>query len=367
MGRKTQKVLQLLTNSLDLAKTKKVLKVNPILEINKHQFSSSQLSVFEFDTQHCNYHQQLSVDKLAAISQSQHKLWLNVDIINTSDIKAIAQAFNLHNLIVEDILSINQRPKLDEIDQHIYCIMQMMYYNEIDNSIESEQVSLVLSKQFLLSFQDDANRDHFDATRQKLSISGSKLRQNGLDYLMYVLLDAIVDNYYIVMEKLGEQIEQLEEKISKGIHNRFTMNSINNLRKEMIVFRRNVIPVRDLLNNIIRNDNPLIAVDNKRFYKDVLDHIEQAIDLSNDYKDIITNIRDLYLNQINLRSNEVMKFLAIVTTLLAPATVLGGIFGMNFDRLPWQHNPYGFIFVGALMIGIPILMLMWFKSKGWFE
>jgi magnesium transporter len=361
-----KRFFKIIASPLDLARTKKILHVNPTKEIKSIVSDKSKLALYTYDAVKLNKYDDIAADSIRQHMTGSLKKWLNVDIVHAGTIAQVQKEFNIHALIVEDILNANQRPKVDEAEDQIYCVMQMLYFNEIDKSVESEQVSFVLGKHFLLTFQDDEARDHFDVIRQKLEIGNSKLRSNGSDFLFYTLLDAIVDNYYIVMDKLGIEIEQLEERISRGETTEYTMSAINNLRKEMIMFRRNVVPVRDVLSNLCYTENTLIEPSNRRYYKDVLDHIVQAIDLSDNYRDIVTNIRDLYVNQVNLKSNEVMKFLAIITSLLAPATVLGGIFGMNFDRLPWQHNQYGFAFVAILMIGIPLLMLTWFKKQGWF-
>lgn len=217
----------------------------------------------------------------------------------------------------------------------------------------------------MISFQDDSSRDVFDGLREKLRIPSSKLRQSGADYLCYALLDMIVDNYYIVMEKLGERIEMLEEEIIR-FSNTNSISDINSLRKEMIVLKRNVAPVRELVNGYIRSDSELIEERTTKYFKDVYDHIVQANDLAENYRDMMINLQDLYLSNVNLKMNEVMKVMAIVTCLLAPATVIGGIFGMNFDRIPTLHNEYGFFTAVFFMILIPVWMLFTFRKRGWF-
>jgi magnesium transporter len=366
MGAKTNKILSLL-NPREIIKTKRVLNVNPTLTPKRDYNIASIMSLYTYDCNSAVYNENISLENIFKTKiNASSKQWLNVDVLQPATVQTIANAYKVHPLIIEDILSTFQRPKLDELDKQIYCVLQMMYFNETEKSIESEQVSFVMGANFLLSFQEDEHRDHFDVVRTKLNTENSKCRKYDIDYLLYSLLDAIVDNYYLVMEKLGESIELIEEDITKGATDNFTMNRINSLRKEMIMFRRNIIPVRDLINNILNSDNILLKPDNKRYFKDVYDHILQAADLSDNYRDMVMNIRDLYLNQVNLKINEVMKFLAIVTALLAPATVIGGIFGMNFDKIPWLHNNYGFFLAVALMLLIPLFMLTWFKKKNWF-
>jgi magnesium transporter len=365
MTNSAKKYLAIL-NPLDLLKTKKVLQVNPTLSSARDVLKQTVLSIHAYTAQTIHVAHNTNIAEVSKNIKSDNSIWLNVDIVNKETVDGLSKILNIHPLIAEDILSENQRPKMDEIDDQIYCVLQMLYYNDIDHSIENEQVSFVLGKKFLVSFQDDESRDHFNPIREKLQLANSKCRTYSVDYLLYSLLDSIVDHYYIVMEKLGASIENLEETISKGKGDHFTMNRINSLRKEMILYRRNIVPARDLIHNLVRTDNTLIAESNKRYFKDVQDHIEQAVDLSENYRDVVANIRDLYINQINLKSNEVMKFLTIVTALLAPATVIGGIFGMNFDKIPYLHNVYGFWIAVGLMIMIPLFMLLWFRKKGWY-
>jgi len=179
------------------------------------------------------------------------------------------------------------------------------------------------------------------------------------------MLDLIVDNYFIVMERLGENIEQLEEEVIR-YSNKRTLARINQFRKEMIVLKRNIAPVRDILSSVQRSESELLDDRTTKYFNDVYDHIIQAYDLSENYRDIIATMQDLYINNVNLRMNEVMKVMAIVTCLLAPATVIGGIFGMNFETIPYIHNQYGFWIAVAAMLIIPVWMIMMFKKRGWF-
>jgi magnesium transporter len=181
---------------------------------------------------------------------------------------------------------------------------------------------MVLGKNFVISFQEDANRDVFNPLRDRLKIAGSRVRQSNADFLFYSMLDMIVDNYYVVMEKLGEKIENLEEDILRNANSR-SLAKINLLRKEMIVLKRNIAPVRDLVNGILRSDSPLIEEKTEKYFKDIYDHIVQANDLAENHRDMMMNLHDLYLSNVNLKMNEVMKVMAIVTCLLAPATVIG--------------------------------------------
>lgn len=354
-----------LFNPLELLRTKKVLQVNPTTVAARKEPESIKLFVYDYNDRQIDVRELSDVTSSYAYLESPLITWLNVDGLRKTDIENICNKYGIHNLITEDILSMGHRPKMDEINELLFCLLNMMYFNEKDSAVEIEQISIVLGKNFVISFQEDERRDVFNPLREKLKISGSKIRQNGADFLFYSLIDMIVDNYYLVMEKLGEKIEALEEDIVRNSNKR-TLAKINILRKEMIILKRNIAPVRDLVNGILRSESELIEEKTVKYFKDVYDHIVQANDLAENYRDMMMNLHDLYLSNVNLKMNEVMKVMAIVTCLLAPATVIGGIFGMNFESIPLLHNKWGFFISVGLMLFIPLAMLRMFKRQGWF-
>lgn len=346
-------------------RTKKILSVNPTIPPKREEAREVRVFVHDFDAQDHEEYELKSVADCFGLKENNKITWINIDGLRKADVELICNHFDIHYLIMEDILSINQRPKMDEISPIIFCLLNMLYYNQQTSSVEQEQISLVLGKGFVLSFQEDAMRDVFDPLRDRLKIAHSKLRQNGADYLLYSLLDLIVDNYYIVMESLGDCIEELEEDVIR-YSNQHSLARINKLRKELIVLKRNITPVRDLINGIIRSDSDLLQERNTKYFKDVYDHIVQANDLTENYRDVLMNIQDLYISNVNLKMNEVMKVMAIVTCLLAPPTVIVGIFGMNFDVIPFAHTHTGFYTTVALTLLIPAVMLYIFKRRHWF-
>jgi magnesium transporter len=352
-------------NPLSHVRTKEILKVNPTIIPQRKHDQSTNIAVFEYNENIFTTNKLIDTTTCPEIKNNNTVKWMNVDGINKSIVEAIAAQFQLHFLLVEDILSIGQRPKMDEIDNHVFCLLNMLYFNKEKSSIEAEQISIVLGNDYVISFQEDANRDVFDSLRNKLQVTGAKIRKSTADYLCYTLIDLIVDNYFLVMDELGNKIEMLEEEIIRKPSPR-CLAKINSIRKEIIVLKRNIVPLRELVNGYIRSDNPLISENNNKYFKDIYDHVIQAIDLVENYRDMMMSMQDLYINQVNLKMNEVMKVMAIVTCLLAPATVIGGIFGMNFEQIPYLHNQYGFYITVLLMLIIPIYMLKIFKGRGWF-
>lgn len=364
---KPEKYLRYLVpiNLFGARRTREILNQNPTVIPFREDSKEVRITVFDYNSNIMEAYELSDVKECFQFLNTDTITWINIDGIRKADVEGLSNYFLVHPLIQEDILSINQRPKMDEIDNIMFCLLNMLYYNKEKNTVEQEQISIVLGKNFVLSFQEDASRDVFNALREKLKIVNSRLRHGGADYLCYTMLDMIVDHYFIVMENLGDQIEDLEEEVIRSTTQR-TLAKINQVRKELIVLKRNMAPVRDLINGFIRSDSDLLEDRNTKYFKDIYDHIVQANDLSETYRDMMINMHDLYINNVNLKMNEVMKVMAIVTCLLAPATVIGGIFGMNFETIPWLHNPYGFFGAVAIMLIIPIWMLLFFRRRGWF-
>lgn len=354
-----------LPNLFGTQRTKEILSVNPTVIPIREEAKEVVIHAFDYDADGIEEKRLKNVEDAFLYKKSSRISWINIDGLRKADVEAICNHFQIHPLLIEDILSVNQRPKMDEVEGVMFCLLNMLYYNDTKQTVEQEQISIVLGRDFVISFQEDASRDVFNPLRERLKLTTSKARQRSADYLCYSMLDMIVDNYFLVMEKLGDRIEMLEEEVIRNSNKR-SLARINQLRKELIVLKRNTVPVRDLLNGILRSESELLDDRNTKYYKDIYDHIVQAIDLSENYRDVMMSMQDLYISNVNLKMNEVMKVMAIVTCLLAPATVIGGIFGMNFDTIPYLHNQYGFWIAVGIMLIIPVWMIYAFKKRGWF-
>jgi magnesium transporter len=332
---------------------------------NRTDAEKTVITVFDYN------HDVLQEKKLDAVEEcypylkSPKVTWLNVDGLRRTDVLNIAAHYEIHPLLIEDILSMGQRAKMDDINNKLFCLLPMLYYNDQRGEVEMEQVSIILGDTFVISFQEDPLRDVFNPIRERLRLSSSKLRAAGADFLFYSLLDIIVDNYFVIIEKLGSRVELIEDMVMAR-HTTRTLAQVSALRREILLLKKSIAPVRELINGILKSESELIDDKTLKYIKDVYDHIVQANDLAESYRDMLMYIQDLYMNQVNLKMNEVMKVLAIVTTLLAPATVIGGIFGMNFDKIPFAHHPMGFYISVTAMFIIPIIMLYIFKRRRWF-
>ncbi|HSU50703.1 MAG TPA: magnesium/cobalt transporter CorA [Segetibacter sp.] len=349
----------------DTKRTKQIFNYNPSVPATRTTTETIKIFVYSYNPQTI-VAKELSVIRDTFIySDSANVNWINVDGIVKEDVEALSQHFKIHPLLVEDIISIGQRPKMDDIEGVMFCQLNMLYFNEDICAVEQEQISIALGKNFVITFQEDAHRDVFNNIRERLKVPTSRLRQRGADYLCYSLIDMIVDHYFVVIEKLGEKIEELEEEIIRT-NNKRSLAKLNALRKEMIVLKRNVAPVRELINGFIKSESDLLDDKINKYYKDAYDHIVQANDVAENYREVLASLQDLYINQVNLKMNEVMKVMAIVTCLLAPASVIGGIFGMNFDVIPYAHQKWGFYITVSTMLIVPLIMLRLFKKRGWF-
>ena len=360
-----KKYLQIIFPFFNTTRTKEIFRVNPTVIPVREEAKETTIYVYDYNATALNEKDLKNVEDCFAYKDNNNISWINIDGIRKTEVETLCQHYGIHYLLMEDILSIGQRPKMDEVDDVLFCLLNMLYFNDKEGSVETEQISIVLGKKFVLSFQEFKDKDVFNPLREKLRISNTRLRQSNADYLCYSMIDLIVDNYYNVLEKLGEKIEELEEEIIRYGNTR-SLARISSLRKELIVLKRNIAPVRDMVNGFLRSESELLEERTQKYFKDVYDHIVQASDLVENYRDMMITLQDLYMNKVNLKLNEVMKVMTIVTCLLAPATIIGGIFGMNFDVIPLAHQQAGFYIALGLMFLIPVWMIITFKRRGWF-
>jgi magnesium transporter len=322
-------------------------------------------SVFDYNADSLDERHRIDEAACRQFQMNGRITWINVDGLNPVEVEKLCAHYGIHPLIVEDILSRNERPKMEESGDVIFSVLPMMFFNKTSGEVELEQVSILLGKDFVISFQEEPSRDVFDSLRRHLRDPASKLRNRSADYLMYSLLDVIVDSYFGVLEHLADRLEALEDTLIKK-QTAEQLTGISALRRDVSTLRRALLPVRELVAHFVRSDSGLLDNRNEKYYRDVLDHTIQATDFMENHRDMLMNLQDLYMNQINLRMNEVMKVFTMVATLLAPATVIGGIFGMNFDVIPLAHQGMGFWFAVGAMLIIPAGMVLWFKRRGWF-
>ena len=289
--------------------------------------------------------------------------WLNID--GLQDIKLfedIGELFGLHPLVLEDILNTDQRPKMEDYGDYIYLVLKNFHGQENGNLL-SDQVSIILGKGFILSFQERES-GLFDSIKDKISKNKGRIRKEGADYLAHAIIDNIVDNYFIVLENLEEKIEYLEDDLVKKT-TPSTLEAIHILKRELILLRKSLWPLREAISSLERSDSPLINKSTVVYFKDIYDHTIAIIDTVETFRDMLSGMLDIYLSTISNRLNEVMKVLTIIATIFMPLTFLAGVYGMNFKYMPELEYRWGYFCVLGIMLVIALLMLRYFKKKKW--
>ena len=352
--------------NIDIRRPLTAFNPTKINEIREQKEVVPVFSVFDYDVDSYEEKKNVTLEECTSYINSKRVTWINVDGIRKADVETICKLYGVHHLLVEDIISTGQRAKMDDTENVIFTLLPMMYYNADTGQVEAEQVSIVLGPDFVISFQEDPSRDVFNPIRDRIRTGGHRLRRGTSDYLCYCLIDIIVDGYFGIIERISERIERLEDRLLLQQKDQAILSKLSILRREVMVMKRSTSPVRELVHSFIKSDSDLLEEEHEKYYKDVLDHITQANEYVENHRDMIMNLQDLSMSQINLRMNEVMKVFTLLATLMAPATLIGGIFGMNFDVIPLSNQRDGFYITVGLMLIIPLLMLFYFRRKGWF-
>jgi len=290
--------------------------------------------------------------------------WINIDGVHDADVvQKIGTHFRVHPLVLEDIMNTTQRPKLEDYGSYLYLVVRMTRLGKKNGEERFEQVSLIVAKNFVISFQEDVG-DVFDPIRERIRRGKGRVRQMGSDYLAYTLLDAIVDGYFAELENLGEEIETLEEELMvKPVP--ATAQHIHRLKREMIFLRKSVWPLREVISSLERSECPLFKPATTVFLKDLYDHVVQVIDTVETYRDMLSGMLDVYLSSVSNRMNEVMKVLTIIATIFIPLTFIAGIYGMNFKFMPELDWRWGYFGALAIMAAVGLVMVGFFRRKKW--
>jgi len=290
--------------------------------------------------------------------------WINVDgYEQPAAHERIGNCFGLHPLVLEDILSRDQRPKLDDYDDYLYIVLKMLDYDEAKDEILMEQVSLILGSGFVLSFQDKGG-DVFDPVRERLRNGKGRIRKAGADYLAYALVDAIVDNYFVILEKIGDRIDYLEEELVTDPKPE-KLDLMHSLKREMLFLRNSVWPLREVIGAMVRGGSPLIHESTEVYLRDVHDHTIQVIETIETFRDMLSGMLDIYLSSVSNRLNEVMKVLTIISTVFMPLTFIAGVYGMNFRHMPEIGWRWSYPVVLGVMLVAALMMLLYFRRKRW--
>ncbi len=290
--------------------------------------------------------------------------WINVDgVHNVPMLEKLGDCFGLHRLVMEDILNTDQRAKMEDFGDYFYIVFRMLSSGK-NGETDSEQISLVLGTNFVLSFQEGVKGDVFNLIRERLRTGKGRIRRMGADYLAYSLLDAVVDNYFIILEKFGDKIELLEAELIENPMQK-TVQRIYQLKRELIFLHNAVWPLREVLSSLGKHESPLVREATVPYVRDVYDHVIHVIDSVDIYREMLSGMLDMYLSSVSNRLNQVMKVLTVIATIFMPLTFLAGVYGMNFKHMPELEWYWGYPFVLLIMTGIAVFMLFYFKRKKW--
>lgn len=309
-----------------------------------------------------------SPHEIAALRQPGTILWINIDgITDPRWLQTVGEVFRLHPLALEDSVHVHQRAKVEEYDDHLFIVVRMASRN---GHLSTEQVSLFLGADFVVTVQELPDGDCLDSVRQRLRTNSGRIRKCGPDYLTYNLIDAVIDSYFPVLEQFGEELDILDTQADGS--SPAVLDDLHSIRQELLQLRRSAWPHRDALNALQRHDSNLIADETRVFLRDCYDHSVQIIDVLETQREMCADLRDLVLTMVGHRTNEIMRVLTIMSTIFIPLSFIAGVYGMNFDTeiSPWNmpelHWRYGYLFSLGLMAGTAAILLLFFYRKGWF-
>jgi magnesium transporter len=335
-----------------------------LVYVGEKKTEDVQFSLIDYDAAHFQEKALEAIEESFPFKEEPTVTWINIDGLHeVSVIESIGKHFGLHPLILEDIVHTGQRPKMEDFEEYLFTVLNMLRYDQEDDQVKAEQVSLVVGPNYVISFQERPG-DVFTGVRERLRKGKGRIRKAGSDYLAYALVDAVVDEYFLILETIGEKIEGVEEELLNN-PTRETLQNIHDMKREMIFFRKQVWPLRELVNGLSKGESSLIRESTGIYLRDVYDHTIQIIDTIESFRDMLSGMLDIYLSTISNRMNEVMKVLTIIATIFIPLTFVAGIYGMNFKYMPELEWRWGYFMVWGVMVLILVSLVGYFKRKRW--
>ena len=326
----------------------------------------AQLHLIHYDQ---NVYEESAIVSLPEINKFLDKTavsWIDIDGTHCDNtMKFLAEKLSLHALLIEDIHHHDHRPKMDEYDNYIFIMVKMLDFDDLTNKISTEQISFILGANYLISFQETGKTgDVFGPIRARIKNSMGRHRSYGADYLVYSLLDIIIDHYFVILEKIGERIEFLEDDIINH-PSAEKLNQIYKLKRELIHLRHSVWPLREVLNKLINDDSGFVSAPVQLYLREAYDHSIQVIETLESYRDILSGLIDIYLSSLSNKMNSIMKVLTVISTIFMPLTFIVGAYGMNFQVIPMSKWPNGYYIILTICLGIAGVMLVYFRKKKW--
>ena len=334
------------------------------VHIGEKKVDSTIISVIDYDSRQVNHKVLKNVDESFPFKDSPTVTWLNVSGLHEVDtLQKIANHFGIHPLVIEDILNTGHQPKTEIYEEYIFIIAKMVLFDGENETTETEQVSIIMGKHFVITFQEKEG-DIFDPIRKRIANPKGRLRQQGPDYLTYALLDVIVDNYYLIIQDLDSIIEELDEKVLESAE-KSLIHNIQHLKRETLLLRKTIWPLRIAINTLMEEDTTLISDFTSPYLRDLYDHTNQVADTIETFREIVAGTMDVYLSTLSNRMNDVMKILTIIATIFIPLTFIAGIYGMNFQYMPELSWPWGYPVIWLVMVSIGLSLVTFFRRKKW--
>ncbi|MBA7519276.1 Cobalt/magnesium transport protein CorA [subsurface metagenome] len=346
-------------------KSKKVgLPPGSIVHIGNKRAEKTKITIVDYNEEQFQEKEVKTVKECCPYKEKPTITWINIDGVHKIKvIEEIGKHFNLHPLILEDIVDTDQRPKIKDFGDYIFIILKMHYYDKENNEIKIEQVSLIFGKNYVISFQEREG-DVFDSIRERIRNNIGRIRKARADYLIYALMDAIIDNYFTILEKLGEETEDLEAKVIKDPVPA-NLQIIYKLKSELIFLRKSVWPLREVISILEKGESVLIDKSTNIYLRDIYGHTIQVMDTVETLRDVISGTLDVYLSSVSNKMNEIMKVLTIIATIFIPLTFIAGVYGMNFQYMPELKWVWAYPLILSVMLIIGIVMVIFFKKRKW--
>ena len=354
---KTDKSMQKISNKIGLP-------AGSMIHIGEQKVEEVLLSVINYDEENFEIKAIEEIKDVIPYKYSTAVTWLDVTGLHKPRVlEDIEKYFRIHPLVLEDILNTSKRPKIEFYEDYFFILLKMISFNEEKKEIDIEQISLILGKNFVITFQEREG-DIFNPVRERIKNSIMRIRKRGPDYLLYALVDIIIDHYFLLLDKFEETIEDIEEHVINSPDNQIVQH-IHDIKRNYILLHKSIWPLKDVINILIREESGFIKEATLPFLRDLQDHIIQIIEIIESHRDMLSGLMDLFLTNTSAKMNKVMKVLTIIATIFIPLTFLAGIYGMNFEFMPELRWQWGYPVIWIIMISIGTTLLIFFKKRKW--
>jgi magnesium transporter len=350
---------------LFLRKVKKPgLPPGTLVHVGEKKVEKVKITVLDYDEKTVEEREVVDIEECFLYRDKSSVSWINIDGLHQTDIiEKIGHHYGIHPTVLEDIVNTDQRPKIYDMGEYLFLVLKMISYSENEKRVQAEQISLLLGHNYVISFQEREG-DVFEAIRDRIRHNKGRVRRMGSDYLAYVLMDSVVDNYFIVLEIVGDQIEEMEDEVMTSPTPE-TLQKLNRIKRRLLFLRKSVWPLREVVSHLERIESNLVKKQIHPYLRDIYDHTIQVVDMMETMRDMNSGMFDMYLSSVSNRMNEVMKVLTIIATIFIPLTFIAGIYGMNFEFMPELKWRWAYFSVWGLMIVVGVIMVFYFRRKRW--